>query len=134
MVYALTNHLNGGESGRASCRIRYVGFGNSLVIWGITSAGTVHHFALSAADCPTGALSKEVADTASTLPDGTAIRLQDAFIHPILIALCAEEGRGLPPCFQLVPTELKLLCLRHLQVLHHWRRRMDSVVQMLLGC
>lgn len=44
------------------------------------------------------------------------MRLKDGFIHPILIALCAEEGRQPPPSLQLLPTELKLLCLRHLQV------------------
>ncbi|KAK9915077.1 hypothetical protein WJX75_004436 [Coccomyxa subellipsoidea] len=43
------------------------------------------------------------------------MRLKDSFIHPILIALCAEEGRQPPPSLQLLPTELKLLCLRNLQ-------------------
>ena len=114
---------------RAACSVKYVSFGSSLVVWGSTASGRTCHISIAATDhiqSQPGNGDQPASDAASgqvlSAKDvsGLVMRLKDGFIHPILIALCAEEGREPPPSLQLLPTELKLLCLHHLQVRPSW--------------
>ncbi|EIE19430.1 hypothetical protein COCSUDRAFT_48944 [Coccomyxa subellipsoidea C-169] len=102
---------------RAPCTVKYVTFGGSLVVWGSTASGRMSHISIAAVDYIHSQPGKSGSEPRLSARDlsGLYMRLKDGFIHPILIALCAEEGRQPPPSLQLLPTELKLLCLRHLQ-------------------
>ncbi len=112
---------------RAACSVKYVSFGTNLVVWGTTASKGTCHISIAAADY----ISSQPDSREQSLPESISqptlyakdisklhMRLKDCLIHPILIALCAEEGRLSPPSFLLLPTEIKLLCLRHLQVSH----------------
>lgn len=126
LQYAIrASPAEGQRTPRAACSVRYVNFGNSLVVWGSTASGTMRHISIAAADhiCsqPAGEYAAESGSGSEPVLcakdiSGLYMRLKDSFIHPILIALCAEEGRPPPPSMQLLPTELKLLCLQHLHV------------------
>lgn len=130
IIYALAASLNAGKAAHATCRTRYIGLGASLAAWGKTSSGTMHRFSISAADF--GRSSETAAAWTShdhgSLASDASIRLLDSFINPILSALCVEDGRPPPPCIQTLPTELKLLILRHLQV------RLKRYSVLLLSC
>lgn len=113
------------SANRAACSVKYVSFGNSLIVWGSTISSRMCHISIAAADhiCMQPGSGDHPASESASEPrlsardvSGLCMRLKDSFIHPILIALCAEEGRQPPPSLQLLPTELKLLCLRNLQV------------------
>ncbi len=123
VLRASTAH--GGAAHRAACSIKYVNFGSNLVVWGTTASKGTCHISIAAADY----ISSHPESRDQSLPESVSqptlygkdidklhMRLKDGLIHPILIALCAEEGRPPPPSFLLLPTEIKLLCLRHLQV------------------
>ncbi|CAL8468425.1 g7965 [Coccomyxa elongata] len=109
---------------RAACSIKYVNFSTNLVVWGTTASKGTCHISIAAADY----IYSQLDSRDQSLPESVSqptlyakdisnlhMRLKDCLIHPILIALCAEEGRSPPPSFLLLPTEIKLLCLRHLQ-------------------
>ena len=105
----------------AKCSVKHVPLGGHLMVWGCTRSGQARHISLRVDDYIThAAQSSSAASSTGTLHATNLSRLwatlKDNFIHPLLAVLCIEDNRPPLPSVQLLPMELKLLCLRHLPV------------------
>ena len=104
----------------ATCSIKHVALGSHLTVWGCCRSSKSQHISLRVDDYITAASHSSSTAGGSELHatnlSGLWASLKDAFIHPLVAVLCAEDGRPQPPSVQLLPTELKLPCMRHLPV------------------
>ena len=105
----------------ATCTIKHVLMGRHLVVWGNTQTGQAQHISLEIDDYITPAA--QISSAASShgalqasIMSRLWAKLADDFIHPLVAELRVEDSRPPLPSVQVLPLELKLLCLRHLSV------------------